>query len=478
MMLTISVRFLHGTFRADIDDVSLTGQESRGEWPPSPARLFSALVAADGTGEQCRVTDGSELREIEAAEPPEIYADPKVLRSRIRERYVVLDKTSSGTVQSYPLRQSVLVRPGTRIAPLTPHVTYVWPDLSPDERAVNALAARAARVGYLGCADSPVQVGVAASADHVDPGTRWAPDNVGEIDLPTPYVGTLDVLDDAYARFTSGESIRRAWLPSRRVRYRSPAQPQADKEAERPAIVWLRLESPVPGRKVLAVTETLRAAVLEKYERHVAGSPDRVPRMLHGHGFDGLGYQHACWLALPDVGFPHSRGRIHGVAVWLPPGSDTQVVEGVRAVVGRIHELVKPGHFRSPVRRFAGEKRPYAANPERWERSSRRWVTAFPVVHERWQKGGPDLSEVARWCEHASLPAPIGFRSFPVPLAVGAVSLMPNETRRNARESRPFSHVEVKFAEPVKGPVMLGRARQFGLGLMIPADRDRMLGLE
>ena len=60
-MLAISVELLHGTFRGDPDGTANTGQLTRGEWPPSPTRLFAALVAADGTRDRCRVTDGAEL---------------------------------------------------------------------------------------------------------------------------------------------------------------------------------------------------------------------------------------------------------------------------------------------------------------------------------------------------------------------------------------------------------------------------------
>jgi CRISPR-associated protein Csb2 len=46
-MLAITVTLLHGTIRAGSpDDTILAGGEPTGEWPPSPARLFSALVAA------------------------------------------------------------------------------------------------------------------------------------------------------------------------------------------------------------------------------------------------------------------------------------------------------------------------------------------------------------------------------------------------------------------------------------------------
>jgi len=75
-MLAISVDLLHGTFRgASADDTALTGAgNDSGEWPPSPARLFAALVAADGTGPRQRVTDGSELLALEKAPPPSILA--------------------------------------------------------------------------------------------------------------------------------------------------------------------------------------------------------------------------------------------------------------------------------------------------------------------------------------------------------------------------------------------------------------------
>ena len=61
LMLAISVELLHGTFRGDPDGTASTGRQTRGEWPPSPARVFAALVAADGTRQECRATDGTEL---------------------------------------------------------------------------------------------------------------------------------------------------------------------------------------------------------------------------------------------------------------------------------------------------------------------------------------------------------------------------------------------------------------------------------
>ena len=97
-MLAISVELLHGTFRGDPNGTANTGRLTRGEWPPSPARLFAALVAADGTRQKCRVTDGAELAWFEAASawhsrPRAAVAStsPAAIRRQAREQPIQVD---------------------------------------------------------------------------------------------------------------------------------------------------------------------------------------------------------------------------------------------------------------------------------------------------------------------------------------------------------------------------------------------------
>ena len=107
-MLVIDVELLHGTIRAGSpDDLALTGHDDPGEWPPSPARLFAALVAA-GTRERWAFSDGSELSELEAAGSPEIRCDGSgdVAVSALVERFVVTNDRATGTSQGYPARTS------------------------------------------------------------------------------------------------------------------------------------------------------------------------------------------------------------------------------------------------------------------------------------------------------------------------------------------------------------------------------------
>lgn len=481
-MLAVTVEFLHGSVRASAaDDIALAGETAAsGEWPPSPARLFAAFVAADGTGPRCHVTDGSELVELEGAGAPKIYADPtdRVLASPLRGRFVVADELyvnpqtrQTGAVQEYVGRTAALVRPGTRLAPETPRVIYVWPELDLSAEHYKALSARAARIGYVGCADSPMRVTVhrVMPSDAPD-AAGWEPDRTGTVALPVPYPGLIDELDAAFARWEAGEQIRKAWLQSKRTWYRLPGPRHV--AADAPTVLWLRVTPAVSGRRVLAVTQTLRRAVLDLYQRFVAKDGD-LPFVLHGHGFTEASYQHAHWLALPDIGGAYSRGRIYGCAIWLPPGTPPDVVEGVRTSIWHLKELVGQG-LELRIEPHAGQEKPWATNPARWTGPSRRWVSAFPVVHERWQKSGPDLGEIARWCEHAGVTTPpVAFRMSRVPLMSGAVSLAPIEVHRRDGERRPYCHLEIEFAEQVTGPIALGRARQFGLGLMAPTGGAR-----
>ena len=270
------------------------------------------------------------------------------------------------------------------------------------------------------------------------------------------------------SRGASGASTRRdRTIPALRyqVAYRAPGGAVGG-ASESSVAAWLQLRASVSGRRVTAVTTLFKKAVLAQYQR-LFGEP---PAVLHGHGHDRTGYELARYLALPDVGFTHSRGRIHGLAVWLPPESNTELVQRVQVAAESIRQLDSAG-VNVAVHPWAGEARPRAAHPDRWTRDrSVRWATAFPAIHER--HGPLTLAEVGRWCAHAGLPEPISFRSDRRPLVHGGVDLAPAEVHRPGRPGRPYSHIELVFAEPISGPVVIGSGRQRGFGLCVPVTDD------
>ena len=474
-MLAISVEFLHGTFRGDPDGAAVTGGLARGEWPPSPARLFAAFVSADGTRQASRVTDGRELLWLERLPPPAIHAERDPWHQTLKPRFIVeqprkfadIKNNKTGelyTHQEYVGRKGGLHRPGVRVVPGNPSVLYRWDTETPEEGTLASLRRRAARVGYLGTSDSPVRVRVATKMPCGSPGEVFVPDPEGDMRIGVPQEGDVQSLDRLYDAWQErGASVTRSQFPAllHWATYRSPGGRDEMDRGE--VVAWLRLHPSVSGRRISALTALFKDAVLDRHQR-LYGEP---PAVLHGHGFTRPGYDLARYLALPDVGKPYSRGRIHGLALWLPPGSDRRERRQVRDAACAIDALVGRG-IDASVEPHGGEKRPRAAHPRRWQGPSAVWVTAFPVIHER--RGVPGLPEAARWCLHAGLPAPVAFRSLRTPLLPGAVDLAPVEVNRPGRPALPYSHAELRFAEPIAGPVVVGAGRQRGFGLCVPVD--------
>ncbi len=471
-MIAIGIELLHGTFRGDPTGAAKTGGLSRGEWPPAPFRVFAAFVAADGTGKRCRVTDGSELAWLERQPAPVIHAHPDPFHQRLRSRYVANQGrrfAKSGRTlavhREYIGRKGVEVRPGVRVTPRHPRIAYLYEVDTPGDAMLAALRRRAARIGYLGASDSPVRVRVLTrEPPAISAAEAFTPHPDGDLRICVPAPGDLLTLDRMYRAWgEQGASIVRTQFPTLRHEesYRSPGfvAPRATGEVA----AWLRVTPAVPGRRVGAMTALFKEAVLAKYQA-IHGEP---PAVLHGHGFTGAGYDLARFLALPDAGFPHSRGRIHGLALWLPPGFDSPMTAKVRDAAFAIRTLRGRG-LRVAVTAWGGERSPRAADPQRWERPARRWSTAFPAIHER--RVPLTLTEVSRWCRHAGLPAPEGFRAGRGPLIRGGVDLAPVEVNRPGRPGLPYSHVELCFGEPVRGPVVVGSGRQRGFGFCVPVD--------
>jgi len=470
-MLAISVRLLHGTIRAGSpDDTVSAGGDPQGEWPPSPARLFSALVAADGTGARRRVTTGQDdLKKLESSPPPRILASDDTALTTLNPRFVVRDATADGIVHDYPARKAVQIHPGVKVSPPQPVVVYVWDDLELLAHELEDLRRRAARIGYLGCADSPVQVAVSTQRPAASL-CEWRPFATAGVSLPVPYDGFLEALDRSFSAWSNGEPMRRSWVPTRRVRY-SNADLRPGPGPGTGTTLWFEFDRRVAARRVLTVNVTLRAALLDRVDRYFDGEPGRrAPWQLHGHDIPAevsTPYQLARCFSLANVGHAHSDGAIHGAAIWLPPDLAGDAVTSVRRAAGSIRELKAPG-LNVRLQPRLGERGKWSTRPRRWIGPARWWFSATPVVAERGHRRGPDLEAVKAWFAHAGFPEPDAVRVSPVPSRPGVPKLRPREVHRRETDRYPYYWLEVHFPTEVEGPVCVGRSRSFGMGLFAP----------
>lgn len=229
------------------------------------------------------------------------------------------------------------------------------------------------------------------------------------------------------------------------------------------------------------LARAVRVALLGAYGE--PGSADEAPPILTGRGSE----PHCAIVSLPFVWGEHADGAILGVAIVLPHGRRVPDLasQRVRVETG-LRRLLDEGRFAQipgAGRVWLHEPDPLAARRvtlrfPRYVRASRSWVSVTPVVHSRWRKGGDAglLRQLEADCAHVALPAPSGVALLRGPGRRGgafrlhAGASMPDGWR--ASLTGQTGHLHLTFAEPVRGPILLGRARHFGGGLFVPAPDE------
>lgn len=468
MSLTIEIRFLLDRFEgSDGHDADPP------EWPPSPARVFSALVAG------CEAEAGDALRWLERQGPPLIDAGESE-ESRPPARWMVTNARYDkvGGNPDYPGRTNVLRPRARRLLEREP-VTIRWPQAQPTAGQLQSLQSAAANVAYIGRPTSPAVVRVHGDELAADGRTRWEPASTfraDAIDLRLPYPGFLDALvaaHDVGGRVdppVSGRYVehRENGLTSAQV----VASPWTDL-----LVLPLESEGMLDGRTAVRLTSSARRSVTTQLAETFGEA--QVHPALTGHREEG----HVAWLALPFADHEQADGRIMALGIALPD-ADPTMVRQLRAVLGAgswtIDVPSPAGRGKLRFRHLPSERNAaWSARATRWQRPSRSWRTVLPAVLDVAPRR--ELSEadaVVRTVVNAGYPEPLAVQVERGPIVAGDLALRPSETRRRRGERvRPYRHLRIVFSEPVQGPVVVGAMRHFGLGLCTqdeaPADPMR-----
>lgn len=513
----VELRFPLGSYNAQS-----TSDFSQPEWPPHPVRVLAAMVAA---AHSLPVEERDRARVALTAlascpEPPTIVAPrcdgaPDGRRSvaafrgasRWAPRNHELGELKHGIHPRELGRGRAAVEKGG-IAIGDQPVAFLWPTTL-DHDALMALDRVAAEVTFLGTSRSPVLAKVSTISGTNDE-AAWLPiaasRTVVATDVRVPTATLLATLDAQHERRNG--KLRRGGAPARAA-FVPPASlgrfqayghtsnlAREPKEPADPRYWGEMLMLPVDRESVVrpkapgafALARATRAAILAAYG--AAGSPDEAPSLLTARGSD----PHAAFVPLPFVGDPHADGRIIGIAILLPhPRRAPDVLIQRRAIERGIRSLLTspPGTEPRTVGApgignvlFGGTPTttrtpPLTLQPERWRRASRIWSSVTPVVHSRYRPNSrPEslLEQVTADCRDVGLPEPVrvevlrSSRFHGAPLGVSRAQL-PEAWKGPLRG--PTNHLEVTFAEPVAGPVLLGKARHFGLGLCLPVREER-----
>lgn len=470
-MLTVTVTWLTRAYEAALDTTA--------EWPPHPARLYCALVAAAREGS----TDDDALRWLEAQAPPVVLA-PQASPSTLTA-FVPTNAVSAET-RSNRVGRTSGERVWQRSHLTADHAHFAWEEASPDAATLATLQRLARRVPFLGRSTSQAVVTVADQPPPASSLTRTEPQAAGDQRLRVPYRGYLDALR---AAFQDGDPARGA---SRWAFYGLPA-PAPDKPAVHqgpyPTLLTLSFARGIglDGRLAVRVATAFKKAVLQCLGDHF---DDAALALVHGH-HDGTRRQCA-FLALPFVGHRHATGQLLGVGIGLSSDLEAEVRRALLEVCG-LH-LDRPGLTQleipglasvelepaEPVtvqgsRRASSGSARWSTRPQRWAETATTWVTALPIVLDRYPDHLEEASGfVAQGCVLAGYPepAPGDVEHLPASTVRGAPRLRGSDLRRRrADPPRPAVHVRIRFPAPVIGPVVVGHLRHVGLGLCVP-DRE------
>lgn len=438
--------------------------EGTAEWPPSPWRLLRALYAT--WRERAGELDGDVVRRLLAqlASPP-VYWLPPVGRGHSRHYYPDFERGTDLTLDAF-----------VTVDPASPVVVEWDVALSEDER--DALETLAARLPYLGRADSvcraelvdEVPGGLAATAPQEDVPTHVPAMRVLVVDSPDDE--TLEQSPPSLRRKGRATPNGTRWVTYPVVPPAEPPRPHRRPRQQVTAVRWAIASRPRPSiLAAVAVGHVLRRAVLTALGR----ANVQVPTALVGRSPQGgllSGHRHAHFLSV-DL---DDDGLVESVALWVPEGLDPEVVD---ALVVSLRDL--RGHEHIPDFRECrlGLTATGAAegvlcelsHPAASWRSLTPFAPRFPETSR--SRRGADRwralleRQVRKELAARGLPAPSHVRT--VPGRFHALEFRRHRPdRQRLADAYRAAHVEITFAEPVRGPIALGALCHFGLGLFRP----------
>lgn len=509
------------TLLLEIDHLTGHAYSARGpesempEWPPQPDRIFSALVASwAARGERPEEKDA--LIWLERQDTPVLLASAAEIRSAATA-FVPPNDAKNGESGSLPAFRRRQPRRFPAAVPHDPVVRVLWAAAEPEDGVFAALDALARDTAYVG---------------HSASLTRCRFLRVAPEASPAPAPAARGIYDGRFAELVS--AYQRGRRPSPGVPVRSgPTETAEEMPASVFSETWMLLvpaDAPAPSGDLFAepdapptsrmpdvraaalVAKTIRDTILCGY----GAARLTIPAVISGHAPDGTPTRdpHLAILTLPFAGFAHADGHVMGFALVPPRGTDLLAVEGFRAAM-RAQAPVDPARgqrilslvSRTGSRRedaFALELAPVQSSPfitldaALYAGPATTFATVTPIALDRHPKEtgaalDAEIGEIiAESCARIGLPRPAlvdpeqdcGFsgKYQVVPgkhsaLAGAAPARRSGRTptwtdwRRPASLSgRPLIHAVIRFAEPVRGPVILGAGRFMGLGLCRPLD--------
>ncbi len=465
-------------------------------WPPEPWRLLRALIATwhhklARSGRFGKATLAALIENLAATLPA--YTLPSASHSHTRHYF-----------PQWKAGDTSLVFDAFAAVARDEPLYCVWPDLElPDEQAA-LLDTLLENLVYLGraeswvearCVENPPPANCLPGQESVDPETGEVRGEVIELLAPVP----ADEYRSRRARFLADQKQPRKLAVSlpeglldalcvdnaelkkcgwnqppaaRQVFYLRPIDALRPARKVRKVVPpgattarFLVVGKPLPRvEDTLRIGELLRQSVMSRAKRTFG--EDAIPSVLSGHGMPmDNRHGHAFYLPWDADG----DGRLDHVLIHVPAGIDSHA----RLVIEGLRKIWQPG---GGEWRLVFEAIGYTETGAMLTAEATVWRSLTPYLHP-WHVKKRFIVEdqIRRECRERGLPVVANLERLP------AITINGRERRsvyfHRLRAKRGLvqpdtrgSFWRIEFAEPVQGPLALGFACHFGLGLFGRAD--------
>ncbi|MBB5016452.1 type I-G CRISPR-associated protein Csb2 [Rehaibacterium terrae] len=485
------------------------------DWPPSPARLFQALVAGAGLGGPLAETEKNALEWLERQDPPLVAAP--LARQPSRGVLFYMPNNDSDAIGGDPQRMAKIRTATKHFKPwhfdaAVPFL-YVWSlTEEADGEHAKVICSLAERLYQFGRGidmawawGEVLDDGALKDLFAKHPGHLYRPSaGSSEIELLAPCLGSLkslclryEAFGDRFRYVKEGESVC--------VVFRKPPTPRFRKTPYNnpPSRQLYELQSatgafaPWPLTRTTALVAKLRDGAVGWLKKALPGITGDIDRVLVGRRPDGtndIPPEHRVRIIpLPSIGHFHADQEIRRVLVEVPPTCPLRADVVARAFSGLDVFDQETGEILATLVKAddAGFLRHYALEDALEDnRLYRVWRTVtpavLPVASRSWQIGRSRMrsqvktgSERRVGLERAAAAVVQALRHAGVRTRVDAIRLQREPFTASGARTEAFAsgtrfaedrlwHVELTFKEKLAGPLLLGNGRFMGLGLMTP----------
>jgi CRISPR-associated protein Csb2 len=471
----ISVTFLDPLFHGKRDS-------DEAEWPPSPMRLFQALLAGARAG--CRRLEWSEskaqaFRWLAGKQPPLMVA-PEACLARSYSLYVPNNDSDEKPERTERLTTKT-ARPHHLLGGDT--VNYLWliddTDWLAAEQNTDIICSEARHILALGWGiDQVVGNGRVVTERELSAlfGRRWHPwktHRPGSISWRVPCAGSLEDLDRVYQSFLRRVRGKQYFPELRPTCFETATYMRTEMLPQR-SYACFELQEGIAFRqqdtvKVASMLRSLTCAAAKADSHEFPGGSELY---VAGHlGKSKLHVPRFSYLPLPSIGHEHADGMIRRLLIAEPFGGNGSHADWAQKrlcnLVVRDKEQNERGVLLDPWRKSS------RSMVRRYVDESRTWSTVTPLILPGFDDGKQAKAErlMMSAAQQAGIPV-----SAIAELTLRKAPFWPGSQHPrqymvpNYMNGLPGWHALIVFREPIPGPLAMGAGRHAGLGLFAAMD--------